>query len=274
LKKQAELSTISAEHGFDYGPEFETALCRILRLMLPDRFGVCRGFLVNQLGDMAGDDIIIYESARFPTIGLRNKDDFSRKEQIPIEAAYAYIEAKHTLNIHGSDPQSLGKACEQVSAAKTLVSQRPSVDYKKLGPYMKLPPQMNLTSPDHYPEIQNPFFTLVISRNVRPTANTEYLNDGKEIVGHLSKEKITTTERPDLIVLGNHVIILPVIPFDTTNVGYVSSFFIKGKSDYHVVDASGIAYGVAVLSILSALDWINLGVLPWKETIGNALGVI
>ena len=90
-------------YSFDYGPEFEIAVCEVLRIALPDRFGVARGYVVSADGSFAGDDIIIYEKARFPTLGLRGKDSYLKKEYIPAEAVYCYIEAKHTLHIESPD---------------------------------------------------------------------------------------------------------------------------------------------------------------------------
>ena len=61
---------ISVQHNFDYGPEFEIALCKALRIILPAKFGICRGFAVTLDGDIAGDDIIIFDNERFPTLRL------------------------------------------------------------------------------------------------------------------------------------------------------------------------------------------------------------
>ena len=92
---------IAARYNFDYGDEFEFALCDALRAILPERFGVCRGFIVASDGRSAGDDLIIFDRIRFPTLRLLRQDSFARKEQIPVEAVYAYIEAKHTLVLTG-----------------------------------------------------------------------------------------------------------------------------------------------------------------------------
>ena len=88
---------IEAEHNFEYGPEFEIAICKLLRRFLPSKYGICRGYVVSRDGKKAGDDIIIFNKDRFPTI-RGNNEDFLKKEQVPIEAVYAYIEAKHKLN--------------------------------------------------------------------------------------------------------------------------------------------------------------------------------
>lgn len=36
---------IVAGHNFEYGPEFEVAACRCLRVLLPAKYGVCRGYV-------------------------------------------------------------------------------------------------------------------------------------------------------------------------------------------------------------------------------------
>jgi hypothetical protein len=47
------MRAIEAEHNFDLGPEFEVALCKTVRRMLPHRFGICRGFVVSATGETA-----------------------------------------------------------------------------------------------------------------------------------------------------------------------------------------------------------------------------
>src|SRR6266496_3746 len=90
------ISEISAEHNFEYGPEFEIALCKVLRILLPLKYGVCRGYATSFDGKVAGDDIIIFDQERFPTLRLLEDNTFAQKQHIPIEAIYVYIEAKHT----------------------------------------------------------------------------------------------------------------------------------------------------------------------------------
>ena len=47
---KAHLDEIEAVHNFDLGPEYEIAICKLLRAVLPDRFGICRGFVVTAEG--------------------------------------------------------------------------------------------------------------------------------------------------------------------------------------------------------------------------------
>lgn len=82
------MSDMEAVYNFDSGDEFELAICDMLRSILPQRFGICRGFVVSENGSVAGDDIIIYEQQQYPT--FRQVEKFGRKEQIPIEAVFAY----------------------------------------------------------------------------------------------------------------------------------------------------------------------------------------
>jgi hypothetical protein len=103
---QARFDTITAVHNFEHGDEFEVALCQVLRDILPRRASVCRGYVVAQDGTLAGDDIIVFDAARFPVLRALG-DDLSRKEKVPAEAVLAYIEAKHTLHVDGGGPQSL-----------------------------------------------------------------------------------------------------------------------------------------------------------------------
>ena len=113
---------MSSFYNFDIGDEFEIALCRALRVILPKQYGICRGFIVTRDGSYQGDDIIIYNPFLFPTLRFLGEDNFERKEYIPIEAVYAFIEAKYTINIEGTvkDGQSLNKALTQIELVKSL----------------------------------------------------------------------------------------------------------------------------------------------------------
>ena len=158
---QSNLNTIEAEHGFDYGPEFEVAICKTLRSALPDRYGIARGFVVNAQSVKAGDDIVIFERSRFPTLRLHDRDDYSRKEYIPIEAAYCYIEAKHTLNLAGSDGQSLNKALDQVKKVKQVCSEREEIPSSQIHPYMSLSGAgVDVSPPADIPQIKTRYSLL------------------------------------------------------------------------------------------------------------------
>jgi hypothetical protein len=69
---------------------------------------------------------------------LRNCDDYGTKEFVPIEATFCYIEAKHTLHLEGDDPQSLSRACEQVSKVKNLCATRAEMLPEEIMPGVNL----------------------------------------------------------------------------------------------------------------------------------------
>jgi len=127
----ALLDDVNANYNFDLGIEYELVICEVLKRVLPKKFGVCRGFLVAKDGSKEGDDIIIFDRYRFPQIRLLDENDLGHKQEIPVEAAYAYIEAKNSLN-----PESIRKAMSQVSKIKKIVSKREKVDLKMaFNPY-------------------------------------------------------------------------------------------------------------------------------------------
>jgi hypothetical protein len=280
------LTEIEAEYAFEYGNEFEIALCQILRKTLPLNYGICRGFVVNRDGKKAGDDIIIYDQLRFPTIRTLSVDEmFLRKEKIPIEAVYAYIEAKHCLQLKDDENETttLSRACKQAAAVKILCNEREEVSHGQISPHFKLPDE-NVKFPNGCPPIRNPMFTAVISRYVKFNKNSKMGEDSEKIAqifkGNSDLDKAMgrnsgTLLPPDLIVAGPHYFCIPAIPRkDGEGSGYNTPFFISGRSQLLARHKKDIAFGVALISILFALDWIVLGRMPYENILGNALDMI
>ena len=273
-KVAANLSTIETEHNFEYGSEFEIAVCQVLRSALADRFGIARGYVVNADGNAAGDDIVIFERSRFPTLALRDRDDYARKEFIPIEAVYCYIEAKHTLNLEGTDPQSFSYACEQISRVKELCSSRPSLSPNQIAPYLNVGAGITASTPPDFPTILNPMFCVLLARQVRRKKGDEVITDPGEIESILTGLNISSKEAPDIIILGENNLILPTLPDEQMGGSKLRSpFFIPGRSRYHIAKVDGGAFGVGLISIMAALDWIQLGVMPWHKILVDALGI-
>ncbi|HEY5744833.1 MAG TPA: DUF6602 domain-containing protein [Chryseolinea sp.] len=123
-KIDARLSEIEAGYNFDLGDEYEIAICHLLSDILPKKFGICRGFLVSRFGKKIGDDVIIYDRLRHPTLRSSIGENFHLKDQIPVDAVYAYLECKHTL-----DSNTLVKSTAQVRSAKKLILGRPQKLY-------------------------------------------------------------------------------------------------------------------------------------------------
>jgi hypothetical protein len=269
----SSLDTIEVGHNFEYGAEYEIVLCETLRSALPDRFGIARGYAISAEGESAGDDILVFARERFPTLALRSRDDFARKEFVPIEAAYCYVEAKHTIHVSGTGPQSLQYACEQVSRVKGLCDKRERVLPGQIGPYSNIGNGLAVNLPPDFPQILNPSFGVVFARNVRANANSARITTSTQIEELVTGLQIQVQNPPDLIVLGDSLVIVPSLQDEDGNKQYRSPFYIEGRSTYSLQVVDGNAFGIGFASILAALDWIELGVLPWHRLIVDALGI-
>ena len=47
-KFERQLEYIEATYNFSLGEEFEIAVCKVLRSFLPNKYGICRGFVINE----------------------------------------------------------------------------------------------------------------------------------------------------------------------------------------------------------------------------------
>jgi len=269
----AALSSIEAKHNFDYGAEFEIALCRILRAALPDRFGICRGHVVDRAGSTAGDDILIFERSRFPTLLLRDHDDYSRKELVPIEAVYCYIEAKHTLNLEGDGPASLYRASLQVSAAANLIATREVLiqleSQPKRKPLIPAPPPLTSGKHPDFPFYLNPSLGVIFARFVCDKRGKRLL--GQQVLDAIAANRTYVHHRTDLLVLGADNVIVPVLARGKRELVYQSPFYLEERSQHAARYVPDLAFGVGLLSILYALNTIQLGVMPWHDLVSDAL---
>jgi len=261
------LEEIESDFNFELGDEFEFAVCDILQNLLPDKFGVARGFVVNMDGEKKGDDIIIYDRSRFPTLRFHDKNQYYRLENIPIEAVYVYIEAKHTIEYDFSNKKcSFFKAFKQASEAKELIAKRKPADLYSFNPYFVDVPfvKIPLKETKLLPKINNPAFSCVIARNFNFKSNQ---NDEVDLssIEFLTKNIIIPKQDviPDLIVLNKDIVLYPRI--------FEDGEFKEGKlfNDnpekfaYTVLIRPNIAYGIFLAHLLYAIDWINLGKMPW-----------
>lgn len=265
------IADIKAVNNFDLGDEFEIAMCKVLERVLPQRFSLCRGHVFSAYGDQAGDDIIIYDRMRFPTLRSLNATDYSRMERVPIEAVYAYIEAKHTLTIRGHDGQSLQKALHQVSDVKRLCGIRPSVPLTQVAPHTVIP-AATVESHSLWPDHRNPVYAEILARNVRITTDAQICTDPSRITQELLSVPLETVIAPDLIVAGQDNLLLPAIQNTKTGSGDISSpFHIPTRSHFSPVRVMGNGFGVGLACLLWALDWIQLGEMPWPAILKDCL---
>jgi hypothetical protein len=264
------LERISAEYNFDLGDEFEIALCRTLRQVLPQKLGICRGFVIDEFGETAGDDIVIYDRMRFPTVRSLDQDDFARKEKVPIEAVYAYIEAKHTLTVQGNGDSSLSHATQQAARVKRLCSKRQLVSFSELEDNV-ITNYVDSELKDGFPNYGNPMFAMVFSRNVRLSESSNVSTDPMAIHEALVRDRIMATPSSDLIVAGLDNVILPCIQRGETYIA-ASPFFVENESHLIAVKVERVGFGVAVMCLLSALDFIHLGMMPWPRILADSMG--
>ncbi len=264
---------IEASFGFDYGPEFEIALCKIFKELLPTKFGVCRGFIIDKYGSKAGDDIIIYDKLRFPTIRMLG-DDFAQKEQVPVEAVYCYIEAKHNLELDNAVDSTFNKSLSQIKEIKKIT--RPDRPLCQITETFSLEGSISATAPSGWSNILNPLFTCVISRKTSLKRD----NTIKELKkGPLTPDltfqtlqnfSFSTDCIPDLIVAGDGVVVMPTYQGNHSR-HIMPIFMLENSNQPFVFKTKCSALALGLCQILWALERIQLGTMPWEEIIVNGL---
>ena len=107
--------------NFDSGIGVEDIFRDELAKILPSRYNVERGVLVDRDGKTGGDyDIIVFNDAWFPHVKA-GASDLSRRNYYPIEGVYAVGEVKQTL-----DYESLDSAMRKLVLAHRLCRPRHS----------------------------------------------------------------------------------------------------------------------------------------------------
>ncbi|NLF50620.1 MAG: hypothetical protein GX577_05740, partial [Leptolinea sp.] len=202
------------------------------------------------------------------------------KEKIPIESVFAYIEAKHTLEINGGSNNSLKKALLQISKVKELVLQRTPVGRNQLSEFVVLGKGFTISEKPGWPSIQNPPYGMLLARQVRINTKSQLMTSPDDIHNALVGSPVESNILPDLIVAGPSNFILPVNQLE--NKQEISSpFFLfeNNNNIYHPKSilstnkVDGIAFGIALAHLFWALDHINLGVMPWEKILGNGMQV-
>jgi hypothetical protein len=208
---------------------------------------------------------------RFPTLRSLGEDDYSRREHVPIDAIYAYLEAKHTLELDGSDDSSLRRATEQAIKVKSLCGRRAPVPLETLeSGYRFGGSGFRIDVPKGWPSTRNPMFAGVISRRVRH--NGGIIDDPDEINSTLTTANLHTgIASPDLIVAGRNNVVVPGYQQTENGKFVISGFYLHGESDYVCYSAPGLGLAVGLCSLLSAIDWVYLERMPWHRILGNAL---
>jgi len=238
---------------------------------LPSRFGVCRGFVVSSDGEREGDDIIIYDAVNFPTLRFLPKTSLAGKEQIPIEAVYAYIEAKHTLTISEKADSTFSKALQQISKVKRLILTRKKRGLLQNDPYEDPSvPYTFLKANQPINMYRNPVFCMIMAKNVvvegKEGAETQevvkairdqlkpFVADGTEVDGILAGPDIYASNG---IVLYNRF--------------FPTRFVIEREVNrLEVKEFHNRSFGMAMVHLFMSIDWIKLSYIPWGDIYDDA----
>jgi hypothetical protein len=259
---------IRAVYNFDNGDEFEIALCKVLRHILPLQYGICRGVVFNIDGKFIGDDIIIFDQQKFPTLRLLDDNNYAQKQHIPIEAVVAYIEAKHTIVLADGEGNSLNKALKQATAIKrmgrTELPLNPwPIDYKNL------PKELHVTMPSEFPQINNPLYTCVFSFGARERKGGDILS-AAELDRKLNGRALSFEGKvPDLLVFNSDLVAFPLI-----GDGFFSPFYMDTIPDSHFrcFIKEGMAWGIAMSLMFHAFERVRLGKIDWRTILTKTLG--
>ncbi|MBR9847314.1 MAG: hypothetical protein GYB35_14970 [Algicola sp.] len=269
---ESRFNEIDPEWNFDIGNEFEVELATLIDELLPDKFGVCRGFVTPMNGLAKGDDIIIYDKMNAPLVKPPNSQKFARKEYVPLEATYAYIEAKNTIELKNKNANTyIGKAIKQVADIKKLKRRSKPLSEIVRGADIQL---LNLKNKIGKPKTLNPMFTAIIGRGVRINGKLE--TDIIKIKENLPDN--TGDYGPDLIILGPNISLAPFYIDEqktskTFGINYESPFCIDDRHEMIVYQMTKMAYGFGLCSLLYALDYIKLDNMPWNQVLGETFKV-
>lgn len=263
---EERLGRIQVQHNFEYGAEFEIAVCEVLREVMPARIGVCRGYVIGASGATAGDDIILFDRARFPTLRLLG-NNLSLKEQVPADALLAYIEAKHTLYLGLEDQgkgQALRKAVQQVRQVKGIA--RKAVGLNEIGG-MTLGGGFNVNRTTGFPKIKNPYVTAIWAPNVdfggKQESVEEFLTATFNEIGSHSDQA-----GPDVIAAGQFI----ATPASIAGPQKMAPRPLLADDCYLIGSRHGAkALGVALFQLLWAIEWIELGPMPWSTMMTSEL---
>ncbi len=261
---QDAFGRIEAEYNFDLGPEFEIAICNVLRDLLPRRYGVCHGFVVAKDGTTAGDDIIVFEADRYPVLRSLG-EDLSRKQKVPAEAVLAYIEAKHTLRIQGIGPQSLHKAAAQTNEVKALTRERLEPRYRfnyfDLGAQVKPAPGM--------PTYCNPWYTAIWCRKIDwgEFTSSNFFPTMIDALGVPLTTDIVAT--PDGCLMPARTEVM-----EDGSTKRTINPFLYADTEHVWLPIENQGFGLATFFLLYAIGWINLAEIDWAGTISGYMKTI
>lgn len=146
--------------NFDSGIGAEDIIREELERILPSRYQVGRGILIDRQGKTGGDyDVVVFNQLWFPQIKAA-ATDLSKRSYYPIEGVYAVGEIKQTL-----DYSTLDAALKKLVIAHRL--HRPATFAKRLVE--------NRESSSCNHGLSNPLYSFVLALNMAEGASFEEL---------------------------------------------------------------------------------------------------
>ena len=258
----AKIGEIRAEENFTLGPEFEIAICKLLRMILPSNCGVCRGHAITREGQKAGDDILVFDRSRFPLLRLLDQDDFGQLMRVPVGAVFAYVEAKHTVYLDSPrTKQSLEHALAQVDAVRSLPRPPvpPVINGKRVPPAVVPYLGRRIGRHGHL----NPIFGAVVARHVRATKGSKILS-ADEISKRLTKRPLP--QQADTLVLGSDIIVLPI-----DEAGHLVEYYTGPGVRPTIFETPGASLAICLAMVANAVSTIELGEMPWFDIVRDVL---
>lgn len=252
------------------GDEFEIVICEQLKEILPTGVGVCRGYIVDMYGGKAGDDVIVYDAARVPTLrGLGG--DLHKKDYVPAEAVLAYIEAKQTLYIKPTPKQSgqsIAKACAQVAAVKSL-ERGPTSRFEVSSGLRK---QFGMKTPSGYPELGNPWYAAIFATRVVLAGRTllgSRVPTNSDIDACVHPLPDDHRIRPDVLACPQ-LFVAPMFLDTEANQRILRPFAIETTMTL-ATGSPGAGFGLGFIHLLWAIGQIKLGPAQWLHAMHQEL---
>ncbi|MFF4126790.1 DUF6602 domain-containing protein [Microbispora rosea] len=160
LKLKARNERLHNLHNFESGPAVEELIRHELAAMLPARYAVRAGHLIDRYGADAGDcDVIIFNDLWF-SHALTGPTADSRRAYYPIDGAYAVLEIKQTLS-----ESTLDDAMKKLVACHRL--ERPLV------PRDRVNENSQTGTCTHH--IRNPLFSAIVAIDIAPETRLQRL---------------------------------------------------------------------------------------------------
>lgn len=97
IRAESNIERNFSINNFDSGPGIEDIVREQFRVLLPDRYTITPGVIIDRNGDNCGDcDLVVANRFWAPLLKYGATDE-SRRVHIPVEAVYSVIEIKQTL---------------------------------------------------------------------------------------------------------------------------------------------------------------------------------